>query len=78
MSTSRCRLSPSIPLTRTNHDNFRNHWHVEQTGLGDIQGPLWDFITDTWVPRGTETAELLYDAPGFVGFSNLNTFGFTG
>ncbi|KAM0456662.1 hypothetical protein ACHAO4_003693 [Trichoderma viride] len=55
-----------------------NHWHTEQTGLGDIQGPLWDFITDTWVPRGTETAALLYDAPGFVGFSNLNTFGFTG
>ncbi|KAL5083537.1 hypothetical protein Trisim1_001349 [Trichoderma cf. simile WF8] len=55
-----------------------NHWHTEQTGLGDIQGPLWDFIVDTWVPRGTETAQLLYDAPGFVGFSNLNTFGFTG
>ncbi|TFA99904.1 putative alpha-fucosidase A [Trichoderma ghanense] len=55
-----------------------NHWHTEQTGLGEIQGPLWDFIIDTWVPRGTETAALLYDAPGFVGFSNLNTFGFTG
>lgn len=35
-------------------------------------------MTDTWVPRGTETAYLLYDAPGWVGFSNLNTFGFTG
>jgi alpha-L-fucosidase 2 len=56
----------------------RNHWHTEQTGLGGIQDPLWDFMTDTWAPRGAETAALLYDAPGFVGFSNLNTFGFTG
>ncbi|KAK5996320.1 putative alpha-fucosidase A [Cladobotryum mycophilum] len=55
-----------------------NHWHTEQTGLGGIQDPLWDFMVDTWVPRGTESAALLYDAPGFVGFSNLNTFGFTG
>jgi alpha-L-fucosidase 2 len=56
----------------------RNHWHTEQTGLGDISEPLWDYMTNTWVPRGTETAYLLYDAPGWVGFSNLNTFGFTG
>ena len=35
-------------------------------------------MTDTWVPRGTETARLLYDAPGWVGFTNLNIFGFTG
>ncbi|KAH8811188.1 glycoside hydrolase family 95 protein [Xylogone sp. PMI_703] len=55
-----------------------NHWHTEQTGLGEISQPLWDFMTDTWVPRGSETANLLYDAPGWVGFSNLNTFGFTG
>ncbi|RFU28792.1 hypothetical protein B7463_g7548, partial [Scytalidium lignicola] len=55
-----------------------NHWHTEQTGLGDISEPLWDFMTNTWVPRGSETASLLYDSPGWVAFTNLNTFGFTG
>jgi alpha-L-fucosidase 2 len=68
-STTEC-----LDLTLAN----RNHWHTEQTGLGDIQEPLWDFMTDTWVPRGSETAHLLYDAPGWVAFNNLNAFGFTG
>lgn len=56
----------------------RTYWLVEQTGLGSIAEPLYDFITDIWVPRGRETAYLLYDAPGYVGFTTHNIFGFTG
>lgn len=43
-----------------------NHWLADQTGLSDLQSPLWDYMTDTWVPRGSETAMLWYGAPGFV------------
>ncbi len=55
-----------------------NHWMTEQTGLSELQSPLWDFMADTWVPRGRETAKLLYDAPGWVVHDELNVFGHTG
>lgn len=55
-----------------------NHWTADQTGLTDLQSPLWDYMADTWVPRGTETAELLYDAPGWVVHNEMNIFGHTG
>lgn len=55
-----------------------NHWGVDQTGLGDLQSPLWNLMQDTWIPQGTNTAKLLYDAPGWVGHSFINTFGYTG
>lgn len=35
-------------------------------------------MEDTWVPRGTETAKLLYNAPGWVVHDELNIFGSTG
>ncbi|PWI65278.1 hypothetical protein PCL_07201 [Purpureocillium lilacinum] len=54
-----------------------NNWHAEQMGLGDLMSPLWDFMTDTWVPRGTESAKLWYNASGWVAFTNLNIFGHT-
>lgn len=47
-------------------------------GLGSIMDPLWDFMIDTWVPRGTESARLIYNASGWVAFTNLNIFGHTG
>lgn len=47
-------------------------------GLGDLMDGLWDFMIDTWIPRGTESARLLYNASGWTAFSNLNTFGHTG
>lgn len=31
----------------------------------------------TWAPRGTETAQLLYDAPGWVTHNEMNIFGHT-
>jgi alpha-L-fucosidase 2 len=55
-----------------------NYWGAEQTGLGgDVQDGLWRYMIDTWVPRGTETAKLLYAAPGWVTHSEMNIFGHT-
>ncbi|KAK4069115.1 CAZyme family GH95 [Trichoderma harzianum] len=54
-----------------------NHWHVEKMGLGGLTDPLWDFMTYTWVPRGTETANLWYNVSGWVAFTNTNIFGHT-
>lgn len=54
-----------------------NYWAAEQTGLGEIQEGLWKYMRDTWVPRGTETAKLLYGAPGWVVHNEVNVFGHT-
>lgn len=55
-----------------------NHWTPDQTGLTDLQSPLWNYMADNWVPRGQETAKLLYDAPGWVVHNEMNIFGHTG
>lgn len=55
-----------------------NHWTADQTGLTDLQSPLWDYMADTWMPRGQETAKLLYGAPGWVVHNEMNIFGHTG
>ncbi|KAK5131381.1 hypothetical protein LTR08_000984 [Meristemomyces frigidus] len=55
-----------------------NHWPADQTGLGGLQTALWDYMADTWVPRGSETAKLLYDAPGWVVHDEVNIFGYSG
>ncbi|KAF3049056.1 hypothetical protein E8E11_009626 [Didymella keratinophila] len=55
-----------------------NHWTPGQTGLMDLQSPLWDYMVDTWMPRGHETAQLLYGAPGWVVHNEMNIFGHTG
>ncbi|KAH9869857.1 hypothetical protein J1614_006777 [Plenodomus biglobosus] len=55
-----------------------NHWTADQTGLTDLQSPLWEYMADTWVPRGRETADLLYGAPGWVVHNEMNIFGHTG
>ncbi|OAG09857.1 glycoside hydrolase family 95 protein-like protein [Paraphaeosphaeria sporulosa] len=55
-----------------------NYWAAEQTGLGEVQDGLWRYMQDTWVPRGTETAKLLYGAPGWVVHDEMNIFGHTG
>jgi len=58
--------------------NFQmNHWNADQTGLTDLQSPLWDYMADTWMPRGHETASLEYDAPGWVVHNEMNIFGHT-
>lgn len=55
-----------------------NHWPVDQTGLGGLQTALWDYMAETWAPRGAETAKLLYDAPGWVVHDEINIFGHSG
>lgn len=55
-----------------------NHWPADQTGLGGLQSPLWNYMEHTWVPRGTETAQLLYNASGWVTHNEMNIFGHTG
>jgi alpha-L-fucosidase 2 len=54
-----------------------NHWMADQTGLTDLQSPLWDYMVDTWVPRGSETAKLLYNATGWAVHNEMNVFGHT-
>lgn len=57
-----------------------NYWAAPQVGLGSLQQPLWDFIEQTWVPYGQETAHLLYGAPNgsWVIHDEINIFGYTG
>jgi alpha-L-fucosidase 2 len=54
-----------------------NYWGAEQTGLGAAEEALWNYMQDTWVPRGTETAKLLYNADGWVVHNEMNIFGHT-
>jgi alpha-L-fucosidase 2 len=55
-----------------------NHWTADQTDLSSLQAPVFDYMADTWVPRGSETAKLLYGAPGWVVHDEMNIFGHTG
>ncbi|CAG2006580.1 unnamed protein product [Fusarium graminearum] len=54
-----------------------NYWVADQTGLAATQKSVWNYMTDTWVPRGTETAKLLYNATGWVVHNEMNIFGHT-
>ncbi|KAL4897774.1 glycoside hydrolase family 95 protein [Aspergillus ambiguus] len=54
-----------------------NHWAVEQVGLGELTQPLWEYMAETWVPRGQETARLLYGGEGWVTHDEMNIFGHT-
>jgi alpha-L-fucosidase 2 len=77
------RWSPGLTVSwgADYHSNINfqmNHWGVDQTGLGDLQEATWNYIQNTWVPRGTETAQLLYNAPGWVCHDEMNIFGHTG
>ncbi|KAL3481684.1 alpha-fucosidase A [Aspergillus californicus] len=54
-----------------------NYWLADQTGLAETQEALWDYMQDTWVPRGTETAKLIYNASGWVTHNEMDIFGFT-
>lgn len=54
-----------------------NYWHADQTGLSRTQDALWNYMEKNWVPRGSETAKLLYGARGWVVHNEMNIFGFT-
>ncbi|KAF3763822.1 family 95 glycoside hydrolase [Cryphonectria parasitica EP155] len=55
-----------------------NYWGAEQTGLGDLSLPLFAYMANTWAPRGSETAQLLYNGSGWVTHDEMNIFGYTG
>ena len=58
-----------------------NHWGVPETGLASLQTPLWNYMQNTWVPRGQETAQLLYgtnaSSSAWVLHDEINIFGHT-
>ena len=54
-----------------------NYWGADQTGLGKTQDALWNYMELNWVPRGTETARLLYNSSGWVVHNEMNIFGHT-
>ena len=55
-----------------------NLWGSEMTGLGYAAESVFKYINDTWIPRGTETAQLLYSARGWTTHNEMNIFGHTG
>ncbi|KAI1323734.1 glycoside hydrolase family 95 protein [Xylariaceae sp. FL0255] len=54
-----------------------NYWAAEQTGLQATESALFNYMEDTWVPRGIETARLLYNGSGWVLHDEVNIFGHT-
>lgn len=55
-----------------------NYWPADQTGLSATEPALWEFMRLNLVPRGTETARLLYNASGWVAHHASNIYGYTG
>ncbi|KAG1733874.1 glycoside hydrolase family 95 protein [Suillus paluster] len=55
-----------------------NYWPAEMTNL-DVTQSLFDYIQNTWGPRGAYTAQVLYNiSEGFVTHGEMNIFGHTG
>ncbi|CAE7084096.1 unnamed protein product [Rhizoctonia solani] len=55
-----------------------NYWFAEMAGL-NVTSTLWNYMEKTWVPRGSETAKILYNATsGWVVHNAVNTFGHSG
>ncbi|KAG8920063.1 hypothetical protein FRC01_000946 [Tulasnella sp. 417] len=55
-----------------------NYWGAEMTDL-DVTASLWDYMAKTWIPRGQETANILYNTTrGWVTHNEMNIFGHTG
>ncbi|KAI5826666.1 glycoside hydrolase family 95 protein [Schizophyllum commune Tattone D] len=55
-----------------------NIWCAELTGL-DVSQSMFDYMEKTWVPRGTQTAQNLYNIDeGWTTHNEMNIFGHTG
>ncbi|PIL27084.1 hypothetical protein GSI_10223 [Ganoderma sinense ZZ0214-1] len=55
-----------------------NYWFAELTDM-DVVKPLFDYIEKTWAPRGSFTAQYLYNiSQGWVTHDEMNIFGHTG
>ncbi|TFY55805.1 hypothetical protein EVJ58_g8016 [Rhodofomes roseus] len=63
------------------HSNINiqmNHWFAEMTNM-DVLLPLFNYIENTWAPRGASTAQILYNiSRGWVTHDEMNLFGHTG
>ncbi|KAI1340847.1 glycoside hydrolase family 95 protein [Xylariaceae sp. FL0016] len=71
----------SAPWSADYHANINlqmNLWPAEQTGLGESAVPVFNMMANTWVPRGAETASLLYGGDGWLAHNEMNIFGHTG
>ncbi|KAM5543882.1 hypothetical protein V8D89_002499 [Ganoderma adspersum] len=55
-----------------------NYWFAELTDM-DVVRPLFDYIEKTWAPRGSLTAQYLYNiSQGWATHDEMNIFGHTG
>ncbi|KAG7095183.1 hypothetical protein E1B28_005962 [Marasmius oreades] len=63
------------------HSNINiqmNYWSAEMSNL-DVTKSLFDYFETNWVPRGSETAHLIYNiSRGWVVHNEMNIFGHTG
>ncbi|KAG0695845.1 glycoside hydrolase family 95 protein [Suillus ampliporus] len=71
----------SNPWGADYHSNINiqmNYWPAEMSNL-DVTQSLFDYIQNTWGPRGAYTAQVLYNiSEGFVTHGEMNIFGHTG
>ncbi|KAL0581459.1 hypothetical protein V5O48_000613 [Marasmius crinis-equi] len=71
----------SNPWSADYHSNINiqmNYWSAEMSNL-DVTRSLFDYFEKNWVPRGTETAHLIYNiSRGWVVHNEMNIFGHTG
>ncbi|KZT25594.1 glycoside hydrolase family 95 protein [Neolentinus lepideus HHB14362 ss-1] len=71
----------SNPWSADYHANINlqmNYWMAEITGMNVTQS-LWDYMEKTWAPRGSLTAQILYNiSEGWVTHDEMNIFGHTG
>ncbi|KAI0634935.1 glycoside hydrolase family 95 protein [Trametes polyzona] len=67
----------SNPWSADSNINIQmNYWFAELTGM-DVVTPLFDYFEKTWVPRGSQTAQVLYNiSEGWVTHNEI--FGHTG
>ncbi|KAI0353355.1 glycoside hydrolase family 95 protein [Trametes cingulata] len=67
----------SNPWSADSNINIQmNYWFAELTGM-DVVTPLFDYFEKTWVPRGSQTAQYLYNiSEGWVTHNEI--FGHTG
>ncbi len=67
------------PWSSDYHTNINlqmNYWPAEVTNLGECHMPLFDYM-DSLIPSGTETAQRMYGARGWVVHHLSDVFGFT-
>ncbi|KAL0064548.1 hypothetical protein AAF712_008493 [Marasmius tenuissimus] len=69
------------PWSADYHANINiqmNYWSAEMSNL-DVTKSLFDYLEKNWVPRGEETAHLIYNiSRGWVVHNEMNIFGHTG